>query len=376
MTPLILFGAFDRHNFGDLLLAHVAAARFSDRPLVFAGLAERDMRPWGGHQVRAIAKLAKEWGDRPADLCHVGGEILTCSLYEAAVMVLQPDEAQVAIARYDRDLEARQAWAEDQLGLIQQTAYLVPKAIFPNPGSFSYLPVGGVGLPSLPAGMQAEVRTRLAEADGISVRDRITQSHLAAWGIHATLNPDPGERVAELFGPIITKHAATGATKATQEAFPQGYVAVQFSADFGNDATLQDLANQLDRIADDGDLGICLFRAGAAPWHDDEVVYHRLMGFMQTKQVRLFDSLHLWDICALLSQARIYCGSSLHGRIVARAFGVPGINLVHRDGIVLSKQRAYWETWLDGDAVRVCSAQNIHQTVMATLKLPGAASIR
>ena len=25
-TPIILFGAFDRHNFGDLLLPHIAAA--------------------------------------------------------------------------------------------------------------------------------------------------------------------------------------------------------------------------------------------------------------------------------------------------------------------------------------------------------------
>ena len=46
--PLILFGAFDRHNFGDLLLAQVAAGCFPERELHFAGLADRDLRAWDG----------------------------------------------------------------------------------------------------------------------------------------------------------------------------------------------------------------------------------------------------------------------------------------------------------------------------------------
>ena len=46
--PLILFGAFDRHNFGDLLLAQVAAGCLPERELHFAGLADRDLRAWDG----------------------------------------------------------------------------------------------------------------------------------------------------------------------------------------------------------------------------------------------------------------------------------------------------------------------------------------
>ena len=46
--PVILFGAFDRHNFGDLLFPHVAAALLPGRDLRFAGLAERDLRGCGG----------------------------------------------------------------------------------------------------------------------------------------------------------------------------------------------------------------------------------------------------------------------------------------------------------------------------------------
>lgn len=124
--PLILFGAFDRHNFGDLLMAEISASVLQQRPLVFAGLAQRDLSAFGGREVRSIAEVAREWGEQPADVVHTGGEVLTCSLYEAAVMLLSPEAAALAIACHDRDPEARQAWSEELLGLRQRVAYLVP----------------------------------------------------------------------------------------------------------------------------------------------------------------------------------------------------------------------------------------------------------
>ena len=56
-TPVILFGAFDRHNFGDMLFPHVAAALLPDREPIFAGLAERDLRAEGGHRARRFRRL-------------------------------------------------------------------------------------------------------------------------------------------------------------------------------------------------------------------------------------------------------------------------------------------------------------------------------
>ena len=44
--PCIIVGAFDRHNFGDLLFPHLAAAMLPGRELVFTGVAARDLRPF------------------------------------------------------------------------------------------------------------------------------------------------------------------------------------------------------------------------------------------------------------------------------------------------------------------------------------------
>lgn len=350
--PLILFGAFDRHNFGDLLLARVAAQRaareFPGRLLLYAGVAARDLTPWGGFATQALSRLPQDLDKVPAEVLHVGGELLGCSLYEAAIMVLSPRAANQAIARYDRDPVARQAWAEAQLGLRQQLAYLVPKDLFQRSGRFVHRSLGGVDLDRLPEPMQAEVRNRLAESDALSVRDHITRSWLAARGIRADLEPDPGESVARLFAADIRRHGLRGEPARVMQAFPQGYVALQFSGDFADDATLDQLAAAFSPFLAHTGLGLVPFRAGAAPWHDDLAVYRRLLTRLQPRPSHLFVSLHLWDICALLAGARLFLGSSLHARMVARAFGVPGISLTWL--AAPGKVQAYaWSWWRGTD---------------------------
>lgn len=319
-APLILFGAFDRHNLGDLLLAHVAAAEAAPRPLVFAGLADRDLTGRGGHKVRAIARLAREWGDRRADLVHVGGELLTCERYEAAVMLQTREDAEAVVADLDADPPGRERWAQANLGLTANLPYLAAKALFRRPGRFEFRAVGGVEFDRLAPASRDEALARLREADGISVRDRTTQAHLAAAGIPAALRPDPVSRIATLFGKHIRRHADQGEPAAARMACPSGYLALQFAAEYGDDPGLDRLAAHLETGL--GERGLVLFRAGAAPWHDDLAVYRRLAERLPGRRVHLFRSLDVWDICALIAGASGYCGSSLHGWVVAQAFGV------------------------------------------------------
>lgn len=367
-APVILFGACDRHNLGDLLFPHIVEALVSPRPVVIAGVAERDLSAFGGHRVAALASLAarweSDWGDRPAHLVHVGGELLACSLYEAAVMTLPPLEAPAAIARFDRDEVGRQTWAESLLGLRQRVAYLAAKALFRRPGRFIHLALGGVDLPRLPAAMRSEVIERLKESDALTVRDRYTQAALAEAGLTAKLVPDPAELATRLFGERIAAHAEAGKPARVRERFPKGYVAVQFAAEFGDDATLLNLAAQLERIAGDRDLGLVLFRAGAAPWHDDLEVYRRLLGLMRGCHTWLFDSLDIWDLCALLARARLFLGSSLHGRIIANGFAVPGVNILSpgQPGPI-GKQAAYLATWHAGEPTGIAACDGLAEAV-------------
>jgi len=152
---------------------------------------------------------------------------------------------------------------------------------------------------------------------------------LVGNGIRAALVPDPVSRIAELFGAEI---------RARRSAMPD-YVAVQFAAEWGDDATLAQLARGLARRGQP----VMLFRAGAAPWHDDLEPYRRLAACLAAP-VRIFESLNVWDICGLIAGAGAFVGTSLHGRIVAEAFGVPAISLELSPGSA-RKLGAYLRTW-------------------------------
>ncbi|MCO4880860.1 polysaccharide pyruvyl transferase family protein [Paraburkholderia caribensis] len=364
--PVVLFGAFDRHNFGDMLFPHVVARMLAGRDVRFAGLVPRDLRPHGGHRVQAL----RQWHERAVDLLHVGGEILTCDACDAAVM-LQPDhDAQRIIASQQHD---RSAWAQHVLDTRELAPYVVSKDAWPRAGRVLFNAIGGVTLDDCDLTMRDEVLAKLARADDVSVRDIHTQALLAKSGIEARLAPDCAVMVAELFGDAIRAHAATQAVARIREAAPRGYLAVQFSADFGDDATLDRIAAQLDHAAHAHDLAIVFFRAGAAPWHDDLSCFARTAARMRARSVHLFDSLNIWDICALLAHSRGYIGSSLHGRIVAIAHALPRINLLHDEDFVRPcKQTAFAQTWEDADQPVAARVNGIAEGIDSALSVDPA----
>ncbi len=363
----VLFGAFDRHNFGDLLFPHVLAALLPGQVFGFAGLAERDLRPFGGHRVGALGR-----GPRPRQLIHAGGELLTCSAWQAAVMLLEPAEAGEIVARYDADPAGAAEWAARQLGTARTMPYVAGRDVLASGGRLIFNAVGGVEWACLSAAQRDEVKTALRQADWLSVRDHVTQAALQAEGIAAPLCPDPAVMVAQCCDDLIRSRQQQGAVKAMREAFPHGYLACQFSTDFADDASLNALAQGFARIGRETGLGLALFRAGAAPWHDDPALYATLRRRLPPGAVRQFPSLHLWDICALVAASRGVVTSSLHGRIVALAHGLPRVGLMPpQQGTRPAKVEAFAETWEPAALPRSVAVDRIAPAVLKALAVPG-----
>jgi hypothetical protein len=372
----ILFGAFDRHNVGDLLFPHILAALLPGQAFGCAGLAERDLSAFGGHRVTPLASGATH-------LVHAGGELLTCTAWQAAVMLRTPAEAAELVARYDADPAAAAVWAARELGTARAMPYVAGRDALAPGGRLIFNAVGGVEWDFLSAAQRDEVKAALQSADWVSVRDHVTQAALRAEGVDAPLCPDPAVMVAECFGDVIRQHQNQDAVRAMREAFPQGYLACQFSADFADDASLDALAQGLSKVAATTGLGLALFRAGAAPWHDDPALLEALRRRMQPGAARAFPSLHLWDICALIAASRGVVGSSLHGRIVALAHGLPRVSLIPpQQGRRPDKRAAFAETWEPAAMPRSVAVDQVERAVLRALAVPAdmlhenAASLR
>ncbi|MEW5966849.1 MAG: polysaccharide pyruvyl transferase family protein [Pseudomonadota bacterium] len=335
----VLFGAFDRHNVGDLLFPHLLEALLPGRGFACAGLAARDLRPLGGHRVAPLVPGA-------AHLVHAGGELLTCTAWQAAVMLQSVGETAELIARYDADPAAAAVWAARKLGTARAMPYIAGREWVAPGGRLIFNAVGGVEWDALTEAQREEVKAALRGADWLSVRDSVTQAALLAEGIAAPLCPDAAVMLADCCGDAIRTHRNGGALRTARAAFPQGWLACQFSADFADDASLDALALGLGEAAAATGLGIVLFRAGAAPWHDDPLLYQGLLHRLPAGSARVFHSLHLWDVCALVAASRGTVASSLHARLAALAYGLPRVSLaLPQQGARPGKVAAFADTW-------------------------------
>ena len=348
-APLVLFGAFDRHNLGDLLLARIAEAEAKEagRAVRFAGLAAADFASCGGPVVEPLPAIADEWearyGAQPLELVHAGGELLDCDAWEAAVMLAPAEEAEKIVAALDRDRAARTGWAARRLGTARHAPYVISRRELPPRSRIEFRAVGGVGLAHRSREFQQEVWAALREAESVSVRDRITCEQLRAAGVRAALAPDPVTSIAARLGPEIAARAETGEALAAAGAPPDRYLAVQFAAEMGDDARLDALAQRLEKHCRGSGCGVVLFRAGAAPWHDALEPYERLARRLAVPH-RLFPSLHVLDIAALISRAAACYSSSLHCRIIARAYRV-SVEQISTSPGQAAKLAAWIETW-------------------------------
>ena len=382
-APLILFGAFDRHNLGDLLLgriaAELAARLLPGRDVRFAGLAARDLRADGGARVQALAELVLEWHPAPREgapewlpasppaLIQVGGEILGCSAWEAAVMLLDPAGAARAITLHDRDPAARETWARQTLGSARGLPYLAAHAALPPGTRIVHTGIGGVGFAALPTALRAEALDELRAAACVQVRDRRTRDALAAAGIDTEPVPDAAVLVERLLGAEVARHAAMGEPAALRNRFAQGYVTVQLAAELGDDATLAALADDLAGISRDHSLGVVLFCAGRAPWHDDPAVLQRLRHHLSDPHSAVVaESRHVLDLCALIAKATLCCASSLHARIVADAFARPAISL-SGGAQQTAKLRAWLDTWYAPQCHHLAAAGNLRALAHSVL---------
>lgn len=343
MKKVLIIGAFDRYNYGDLLFPLVIELQLGsygeDFQFEYFGLVESDLSSVGGLPTQGLQKFYKACSD-PNDPVHVivaGGEALGVtwnSLYAALNPLFQRINKRHAKVNRVLDLNG---WTKKVLKGKTALPFVFDKSDFAGVQSVILNSLGGSGLGKSVFARYDFLKEKLQNVDYFAVRDRLTMDNLLENGLKADLYPDSAILMSEFYSLNFLHKMVTQEVAGYVAEHAGRYVFAQINKKTtrGHEQTI---ASGLDAIYQKDKKEICLCPIGKALDHDDHEALREL-GSLMSSPYTYFDADNIWDIMYLIANAKCYVGTSLHGAITAMSFAVPHV------GLKVEKLGAYLATW-------------------------------
>lgn len=343
MEKILVIGAFDRYNYGDLLFPLIIEKQLNtygkDFKFRFFGLIESDLSKEGGLPTEDLQAFYKACNN-PNDKVHVivaGGEALGVtwhSLWSALNKTYQKiHRYHIRISKFiDLNRIARMV-----LKGKTPLPFVFTKSDFPGVKTVVLNSLGGSGLKKAQFEQYDFLKKKLNRADYLAVRDKTTIANLKENGVKAQLFPDSAILMSEFYPIEVLEKQITPEVKDYVKANIGNYVFFQINKK--TTVGKEDLiASELDKILEKGNVKICLCPIGKALNHDDHLAL-AVVKYQMKSPATYFDAENIWDIMYLIANSKCYIGTSLHGAITALSYAVPHV------GLKVEKLEAYLNTW-------------------------------
>jgi polysaccharide pyruvyl transferase WcaK-like protein len=345
---VIAYGAYDRHNYGDLLFAIVlkryleADGRFR---VLIAATKKSDLSSYGALPTIALKKALDATRDQPKTMLIVaGGECLTAQ-WESIIGYLAPQAiyypikaspyliGHKAFIRLSRLFTSIPSDIPLVLGERELPGYKV-----------MYNSVGGNEISRKKPLIHDAIKRNLKDCTYVSVRDRETSAELDKLGVEHSLVPDSAILISDLF---------------PQQVDPSepGHIVFHIS-DHHAKRRVEAIAQQLTELNVNTGLKIALLTIGKAPGHSDDGPLDKLHSLLGEERAYRVDSGNIDDVIRCIATSKLYCGTSLHGAITALAYAVPQIALLPQRVIKLS---SFLETWVPKQSCGFAEVPQISQ---------------
>lgn len=329
---VLLVGAYERDNFGDLLFYQLTKDYLSEFEVVAGSVIGADMRMLLGTRVHPHNDLlaARSW-----DLVWVvGGEIGGVDTAGALGMSLNETDGTV----YDHaGARGKEVLAHFLSGASAKApAYLPVVADFPL-NSRAPVVLNSVGLGNLSAKAQDSEHLRIAHAairgaSAVVVRDTASQVFAESLGVAAILSPD-------MVHAISLRHPDMAQSRVGREPYFTFQANAQLIRQYGPEVIAKSLAH----VALTTQLRPAFFLAGTARHHDRSDQYDDVKSALKAiaPEIKPMDipTRDPMVLAAHIAGSRFWIGSSLHGRIIAGSFGLPRVSLENQ------KVSSYAATW-------------------------------
>jgi hypothetical protein len=352
MNKFHIVGAFDRHNYGDILfpLIHtgfiekkLGSAPFS---IKYYAITESDLTSCGGLKTNSTKKLLSRKLLSDEAIIMSGGDILGVDWPVMIGQVSTPLTYFIfRVANKLLPFKVINNLVKNMYGHTQSFPYVISNKT--TAAKVYYTGVGGSGFRSDKVHLQP-VCNELKMTEHISVRDKDTKTTLEKHGVHCSLVPDSALIMSDFFTKAnLDKRNWLSNINRTDNFSDNNYLVFQAGKSYIK-AHIQQVIDQLIRIQSVTGLSILLLPIGRATGHEDDVVLELVFDGLRKRgcAVALQNSEHVMDIMASLAFGKCYIGTSLHGAISAYSFGnkVCGFSTQK-----VKKLRSFLETWMVED---------------------------
>ena len=343
--------ASDRYNYGDVLLPIVfeqylkraAREREEEREIQVSQFAlfNADLTSVGGLKVRALSNVDSSYD------CVViaGGEVLAVG-YITMHLSTGPGKVLTAAERLLRKIPPTRPLLERflQTAVCRRKNAGMPwmyRPLRPDQKVF-YNAVGGAGFAGNPERARKEWKEVISRSSMFSVRDHKTLEGLNRSGITKSsageieMIPDTAIIMDSFYtDEVLRRNVRQDYT----DLAGQDYFVLQVSNNIGRHI-LDEVGRAVETICREQNIRCVLLPIGRAARHDDIIplssLHRRLPGI-----TTLIEENNISETIWIISRAKFYVGSSLHGAITAMSFHTPHTALTQESG----KLRSYLEQW-------------------------------
>jgi len=347
MEPyILLIGAFERENLGDLLFPKIFDKILYPYQTVKGSLMGRDMTSIGGDLVVSAKEyLAVMANNLPQAVIHCGGETITCLKKNGVSMDLPPEifEHDKGLYQFcENEIAKKIVSSNNPLAYLYNHQDLSPntKTKFP----ITFTSVGGSSLYKFKddSKILSAIKSKLESSQFLSVRDSKTQAYLKKYlNIKTMLYPDVVHLLPRTNEVEINQAENNLSVKNIISKKP--YLLFQASKTTIDDVGIDEITQNLLKIIENSNMSLVFQPAGIASGHGSykklQAIANSILSKNNKATVIIQEDRNIWNKVAVIKNCTCAIGTSLHVRIIASSFEKPCVSLQNE------KVSSYVKSW-------------------------------
>jgi exopolysaccharide biosynthesis predicted pyruvyltransferase EpsI len=372
-----LLGAFDRFNYGDLLIPIVTKNEIikhnPQTEVLIHSLVESDLSRFGALKTQSLRTLNKPKKIRPNDIIIFagGGTIGVDWTYMHSNLLGRSSNLMLYyLSRIFGRITVNEL-SRLYFGAKSPFPWVASSEDFLESVAVAYNAVGGSEFSKLTFDIQKLTLDRLRKASYLSVRDNETKRLLKSVEdrIEIRLAPDSAVLMSEWFPMSWLECHTNSVLRESLDEAP--YVCFQSNINYAVKNEEQ-ILDALKKIYDSFGLRTILLPIGRYVGLDDQSALHYLHKKIKHPALMISDNATIWEIMLVIARSQLFLGTSLHGTITSQSFGIPHLGLSERQ----CKLDYYLATWDLPDQKYCLEIKEIVDRVDRVLSIPESVRLK